>query len=161
MSGRKLIVAFIFCLGLIAGLNHCMSSGSNWKGALPKQLAVSKTIAAQTDWLGSPGGGCGGAIFLMSKKTQAEVEKQEIDYFENMNQPRNWENSRIEWSEIQSNDSSEYGDLTFGCIVKAAGKKHSIPQRKLAYSGVMSGEAYKTRILVIPENRYVYIGYWD
>ena len=110
------------------------------------------------DWLGSPGGGCGGAIFQLEESTAIEIQDKEEAFFEGLSK------SYINWTSGTMDDQSH---LSFQCAVQSSAKRQLYKDKlrealssKDYYFGVVS-EGSKTKILIYPDERLVYIGYWN
>ncbi|MEP4051875.1 MAG: hypothetical protein ABJN22_06505 [Litorimonas sp.] len=133
---------------------------STWKNALPQEIEVGKTLARSTDIISSPGGSCGGAVFRLRKETRDEILEKGFRYFADKSNPRNLTTSSISWK--QDDVDGRLG-LSFECVTK---KHHSSGVRKAidegrAYYGIMDGTAFNTRILIVPDEELVFVGYWD
>ena len=69
---------FVFIIIPWAGCSSYLNY--EWKGALPSELKVGRTLARHTDFLGSPGGSCGGAIFSLKSESKERLETEGIGF---------------------------------------------------------------------------------
>jgi len=157
------IPASLFMLLTFSGCS--MYFNALWKGAVPQQIKLGNNLARTTDIIGSPGGGCGGAIFRLKEITANEIREKGITFFDKLSQPRKGNASSISWS---VSNSQNRGEISFQCVINTSNNKAFYRQKMQnafksphSYYGVMSGKAFNTRILIMPEDRLVFIGYWD
>ena len=149
---------------IVATYAGCSSYNSyNWAGGLPKDLRTGRALAKEIPWISPPGGSCGGAIFTLTKKTQKQISKEGLQYFSDKTVTRRWKKSSISWSVGGSDGRTR---ISFDCVVRSSGKEKHYREKirkalrsKNAYYGVIGKS--KDRILVLPNEKLVFIGYWD
>ena len=159
---KKFILIILFVGLLFKGCSTLMSQG--WKSSIPDDIELGRILASTTDWLGSPGGGCGGAIIVLKKSTALEIQSQGLAFFQGLSQPPHWKNKSISWTKGASDNR---GRISFQCVIESSRKEKLFKQEleqilgsRTGYYGVISGGS-KTRVLISTEKRLVFVGYWD
>ena len=133
-----------------------------WRGAFPEGIQTGRHLARETDWLGSPGGGCGGAIFKLKKQTSSQIEELGLGFFQGKTQPRDSRRGEILW---RGSTLDDFGQLkwAFQCVSNEAynAKIRNALANQTAYLGEKTNKSQKTKLLVLPEERLIFVGYWD
>ena len=166
MNARKFLKGCLLPLILLTLLPYvgCTSYNSyTWVGALPKEIKTGRTLERDTPWIAPPGGSCGGAIFTLRKKTQKQILEQGLGYFSDKKVSRRWNKASISWS-IGASDRK--ARISFECVIRSSVKEKYYKDKLTksmnsvsAYYGVLDSDI--TRILVLPNEKLVFIGYWD
>ena len=136
----------------------------DWAGAIPKKIRVGRAIATDTPLVAGGGGSCGGAIFKLRKTSQKKILSQGLEFFSDKTRSRRWEEKTVSWT---LGGSDNRVNVSFSCVVKRS--KHKAVLLKKMRDSIRAGEAYygvlgggsKTRVLVLPKERLVFVGYWD
>jgi len=136
----------------------------DWAGAIPKKIKVGRAIATDTPFIAPPGGSCGGAIYKLRKTSQKKILNQGLEFFSDKTRSRRWKKAPVSWTLGGSDNRVR---VSFNCVVKSS--KHKTVFLKKMRDSLRAGEAYygvlgggsKTRVLVLPKERLVFVGYWD
>jgi len=155
------VIGLFAILLLYQGCSYAFKN--SWKSSLPVGVEMGKVLASTSDWIASPGGSCGGAIIELRGKTASKIQHAGLSFFENLEGPQNGSN-QITWSQGTSDNR---GWISFQCAVKSSSKEKFYEQKLRAalssqksFYGVFSRRS-KTRILIDPSQRLVFVGYWD
>lgn len=132
-----------------------------WRGVFPEDIRTGRHLARETDWIGSPGGGCGGVIFKLKKQTASHIQDEGLDFLKDKTHPRRLENRSIVWSIATTEEVSEIkwmlqcvSNDTFDAKISDAVKAEQ------AFLG-RTGSQTQTLLLLLPEDRLAFAGYWD
>ena len=162
---RRCLVPFGLFVFIIIPWAGCSSYlNYKWKGALPSELKVGRTLARHTDFLGSPGGSCGGAIFSLKSESKERLETEGIGYLEMLAQTQRRGNKALFWIPVSSDFNIKYH---FKCVISDYGSREkqsgliSAIRSQEAYLGYISENLDEVKIIILPEESLVLVGYWD
>lgn len=138
----------------------------NWKGALPAGVKVNGSLATDPGFIVSPGGGCGGAIFILNAGTKEKLELKGLEYLNLNTVPRRWDNGSLKWESVKADTNISY-KYHFSCALGSLGRDSLRSELKKAlgadagYFGVFSDDPDGTKVMILPDRNVVLVGYWD
>jgi len=167
-----LFIIIIFLIGAFIYVAFKIYEPYAYKSAIPEKLGPIKTL-----YVGGHAGlreGCGAAIFHLTKETTRNIEKENINFFQNASKYRNNKRGYSQWYKSPINESvtegknntksKSYGayDNGLSCLKKERRNANLIKSIRKAYheKGSYYAVGHESVIFVSPELRIVVFTYF-